>query len=765
MKSSRKTPPKALTEMELREIFDAKSQDFGIKPTEKLFQRFLKHRGNQARLKVFEMENSSLGPKAASVLAKVAMNHQNFRILNFAGNSFGNEGAIQFSEFIRLTKTVVSIDLSSNLFTDVGFQSIMRAMNENNSIVDLYIGSSSGVARNTIGIHGISELSKMLMTNRILSLIDLSMTEISSENIEPLAFGLMNNHTLQTLNLSNNNLRSKGAIIIINACKDSSLHELNISNNHITDDVSPHFASFLIENKTLKQLNLSGNNLTQKFTSSISVSLASADCYIKELNLSRNPLGNRGISALAHAMSSNRTLTKLNISACKIQTAGFIEFCNELVHNTSLQSLYVHHNAIRDAGASRLAYVIQDHPTLREIDIELCEIGDSGARDFFAAATDSLTLEKISLKNNLIRDGICIQKAIEKNTKLRYVNIEYNDIDFKIYTEIQRSVALNKKAQIENKNTLSKEEENIINAGYDQELIFVREYIKEERTNIEDLKKELEKTEHDAEVALNSRNNTIANLEQKLDDISNEVNNAINDLRNERLNLEKQNQEIEQEVANINGRLSHETEAFRLDCRNLSNINSKIEEMEETSTKELAELDEKLKNVKDLYRDNRRMLESAFQFAKMTISSKNIQINDEHNTQNDKNGTKSPAKGKGRKGKSKSRAKSSASKKLNKESTEINSSKKLNSSSRMSEKTSAESAKKSSAAKSGKSSNKNSSKASSVLSKKAPKMSKKNVNQNDETDESKSNKPLEEAPAAAAAPSLLAESGIQPESK
>ena len=607
----------ALSEPELREIFEAKSRDFGIKATDKLFARFLKHRGNTTRTKVLEMENSSLGPEAAEVLTRLVMIHRNFKILCFSGNSFGNNGALFFAELIQNTKTIVSVDLSSNLFTDTGMQAILKAMCENHSIVDLYLGSVSGLYRNKIGKNGILELAKLLENNRILSSLDLSMAEIRADNIQPMAKGLSRNHTLQMLNLTNNNIKSKGASLLIDACRSSHLEELHIACNHITDDVSSNFAKFLAENKTLTLLDISGNDLTIKFITAISLPLSSKDCFLQELDLSKNPIGEKGILPLAHAISTNTSLKKLNIAGCKIQAQGFVDFCDLLELNMNLVTLIAHHNPIRDEGATKMADVIRVHPTLKEIDLEVCEIGDPGSKELFSAAVVSSALEKISVKNNLINDGINIQRAIQANPKLRHVNIEFNDIEYKVYTEIQRTIQMNKKAKIRSKNHLSKEEQDILRANYDQELDNVRECIKLERNYIKEMKEEIVKTEEYEKDVQKSSEENISSLEEKLETVGNTVNDQIIDFRKDRSALEKKVEEIEINVNNLSARLTREIDNFKLDSKNLGKVTKKMEEFQERTKKELKDLEDLLKRAKDNYRDNRRMLESAFQFAKM----------------------------------------------------------------------------------------------------------------------------------------------------
>ena len=104
----------ALSLDDVRNIFQAKCDDFNIRATDKLFTRFERQLLDKPFLKVFQMESTSIGPLASASIRNILTVHPNFKVIQLAGNSIGNKGAIEFAQLILNTSSIVSIDLSSN---------------------------------------------------------------------------------------------------------------------------------------------------------------------------------------------------------------------------------------------------------------------------------------------------------------------------------------------------------------------------------------------------------------------------------------------------------------------------------------------------------------------------------------------------------------------------------------------------------------------------------------------------------------------------
>jgi Ran GTPase-activating protein (RanGAP) involved in mRNA processing and transport len=600
----------------MRSIFRAKCEDFGNRESEKMFRRFSRHQSRKQLLKTFEMESSSLGPRAAAAVSSIISYHPECRVLRLSGNSFGDSGASSIATLLLQSRKLISLEIASCGISDSGARCIFEALQRNKTLVGLHAGSGSGVSRNALGPASVEALCATLRQNRVLSELNLSMTEITAESIEMIAAGLALNQALQILTLSHNNIQSRGTASLLNALLTSRVAELHLASNHLKDDVGPHFASFLAESRRLMHLDLSGNSLTQRFAQTIAIPLSTSDRHLASLNLSRNPLGNRGIAAIGPAMATNRSLMRLNVAACKFQPAGFAEFCHSLQKNATLQALILEHNALRDEGAAALADVVSEHPTLKELNVELCEIADAGAKALFEGLQASKSMRKVTIKNNLICDGICIQKAIAVNSQIYHLNVDYNDIPFKVFSEIQKQVAINLNMW-KNRQEVKTEEEVEAMERAEADLQACREAIANERRLVQmkaeqaaALRAELQRLE-DAKLA------RLTKLEQDVAAISQQADETHAQLRAETDKQGSVAATAATDLSQLQLRVAREIERFRGEVKSLSTTEKWIVEGKLANEQELEALTERRLEAKQKYQMAVQMLEARFQSAKM----------------------------------------------------------------------------------------------------------------------------------------------------
>ncbi|OHS93337.1 hypothetical protein TRFO_40391 [Tritrichomonas foetus] len=503
----------------------------------------------------------------------------------------GNEGAFCFADLIYNTFCVVGIDLSSNHMTDEGVKTIFTALRTNRSVTYLNIGSKTSVGRNSIGTESIKEISEVLKENKVISELNFSMTELNSINIKGLCPGLLANRTLTHLNLSNNNLKSKGTIAILKSLDHSSLIELRIASNSITDDSAPYFAQFLGTNEFIRILDLSGNELGYRFMSALGGPL-SLTCSLHELILNKNPLGGRGISAFGPFLAHNHTLQMLSVNGCLIDCNGFVEFCSDLERNNGLQILHIQHNPLTDEGVIRLANVIKNHQSLREIDLEMVEMTDPGARPLFENLSTS-NIETLSIRNNLVSDGIYIEKMIQHNEKLMSLDIEYNDIDYKMNHVIMDIIKMNQKRWRRNEIQRIKYELNHMTAA-DIELQETRDEILNQRDIIAKLKDELKELTEYFKTSDEKRRNYINELETRNNTLGSQVAALMDECRSKKNELNQKNMMLETEISQINSVLTREQEVYKASIKAQKISEGKITIMQ-------SDIENSERNLQDIY--------------------------------------------------------------------------------------------------------------------------------------------------------------------
>ena len=223
------------------------------------------------------------------------------------------------------------------------------------------------------------------------------MTEVG---VNALGEWLKLNNSLESLEISNNNIKDNGLTKILSTIPNT-LVRLIASDCNLTCDGAENIGKTLRTNITLKHLEISKNPIGDNGISAISDSLHSknnktliqlvvvscefhskgaesvgemmkANKTLKFLNVSNNLIGDDGISAIASGIISNTStaLIELNISGYEFHSKGTKSIADVLKANTTLKSLNISRNNIGDDEISTLGHGIQDNTTLTELHLE-----------------------------------------------------------------------------------------------------------------------------------------------------------------------------------------------------------------------------------------------------------------------------------------------------------------------------------------------------------------------------------------------------------
>ena len=253
---------------------------------------------------------------------------------------------------------------------------------------------------NQIGSGGAVEVIKSLCGSGVKQLW-LFNTGIGGPDCEALSELLQSTHSLERLEIDENNLSSESvASIITGLSHNNSLTTLDISDSHFSMGNTLHLSSLLREHSkcTLTSLMLRDCHISSEGA----VELATALCKnttLRRLTLGGNPIGEHveGITAVATMLVENKSLTWLDLDGCHISGQGAGELAAALCKNSTLQYLNLNCNPIGVEGASSMSHMLHHNTSLTWLYMGDDSVREEGVRQLMNSVKYNQTLEYLGL--------------------------------------------------------------------------------------------------------------------------------------------------------------------------------------------------------------------------------------------------------------------------------------------------------------------------------------------------------------------------------
>ncbi|XP_040203186.1 NACHT, LRR and PYD domains-containing protein 3-like [Rana temporaria] len=179
---------------------------------------------------------------------------------------------------------------------------------------------------------------------------------VTSSACDDLRSILINNRSLTTLDLSENNLEDSGIKLLCEGLRDPdcTLQEMWLGGCGVTSSSCDDLRYILINNRSLTTLGLSGNNLEDSGIKLLCEGLRDPGCTLQRLTLGWCDVTSSGCNDLRSILINNRSLTTLNLSRNNLEDSGIKLLCEGL----------------RDPGC-----------TLQEMGLVWCGVTSSGCDD------------------------------------------------------------------------------------------------------------------------------------------------------------------------------------------------------------------------------------------------------------------------------------------------------------------------------------------------------------------------------------------------
>ena len=231
----------------------------------------------------------------------------NLHTLNLSANNFGSKCAQHFGKVLVLCKNLRCLNLEFNNIGDSGAVAIAAGLKDHTRLIDLDLG------RNKITSEGIAALATVFRSNHLhhLNLYDCS---LGSGGITAMIDSLCGG-SLQTLNLSANDLGVEGTVALCGALKNyTQLVELNITHDEICSVGLASLAMALKHCPNLQELDVEYNDITSDGVSAILDIMKSCE-HLRILNLNGNRIGVDG-AAVVMGEWQRKCVLKLSLNDC-----------------------------------------------------------------------------------------------------------------------------------------------------------------------------------------------------------------------------------------------------------------------------------------------------------------------------------------------------------------------------------------------------------------------------------------------------------------
>eukprot|EP00900_Chrysochromulina_parva_P012181 jgi/Chrpa1/20964/Chrysochromulina_OHIO_Genome00026601-RA len=363
----------------------------------------------ETKLASLNFKNNGISPVGANAVAAMVAVTGGLTSINLSGNylcgirtdSYGDqhgtytaEGITAIADALRVNGALTSISLANNMISGIGGQ----------------FSDGSGDLRGAFSIEGIAALADALSKSMTLRSVDLSNNSLAGvnrsghgtfrpEGINLIADAIRVNGALTKLSLAQNKLEVEGTKAICEALEQNkTLKELDISGDKRNSNIGgsagvKHVAKMLGVSGGLTSINMSGNNLTDSGRDMTGIKELAAALGVNggltSLDLSKNALCGlvqsfgggvsgtytaEGITAIANALRVNGALTKLSLAQNKLKEAGTKAICEALEQNTTLKELDISgdwqgSNTGGSAGAKHVAKMVRVNGALTSLDL------------------------------------------------------------------------------------------------------------------------------------------------------------------------------------------------------------------------------------------------------------------------------------------------------------------------------------------------------------------------------------------------------------
>lgn len=272
-------------------------------------------------LRYLNLSNNALGEKGVKAFGKLLKTQNNLEELYLINDGISEEAARAVCELIPSTEKLKVLHFHNNMTGDEGAVAIAEMVKRSTVLEDFRCSSTR------VGLEGGVALAEALGSCNHLRKLDLRDNMFGVEAGIALSRSLFAFADLTEAYLSYLNLEDEGAEALANALKECapSLEVLDMAGNDITAKGASSLAACISAKQFLTKLNLSENELKDEGAILIAKAIEVGHGQLNEVDLSINAIRIAGARLLAQAVVDKPGFKSLNINGNYISDEGIDE--------------------------------------------------------------------------------------------------------------------------------------------------------------------------------------------------------------------------------------------------------------------------------------------------------------------------------------------------------------------------------------------------------------------------------------------------------
>ena len=228
--------------------------------------------------------------------------------------------------------------------------------------------------------------------------LHLTRNKLDGSACDLLAMAVPSMSRLGELWLDDNPIGSGGAVEVIKALCGSGMKQLFLDSTGIGEPDCEALCELLKSSHSLQRLDIHQNNLSSESVASIITGL-SHNSSLTRLDISYSHFSMANVDSLASVFKdhSKCTLTELDLRDCHISSEGAVKLAAALFKNSTLKYLDLDHNPIGVEGASSMSDMLQHNTSLEDLWLRDDSVGEEGVHQLINSFKHNQTLRELWL--------------------------------------------------------------------------------------------------------------------------------------------------------------------------------------------------------------------------------------------------------------------------------------------------------------------------------------------------------------------------------